>query len=297
MSFAPVSSIALGESDAPSGGSSHVAGRLDGERILVPLTATEAPAVVDQVRVAAALARPTGASLLVVDPFAGSRRPPATYRHDPGDGEEALLDWAIDRTTPAGSRSVGGVLSTRRLVAGVLDAIETNDVDTLVVAGDATRRVLGRDPAEYLATRADCEVVRVNGRPGFEPVPSILLAVAGGPHSGTAADVARRIAIDCDAWVDVLHVVPEDATPGRRETAEAWAEAARDRVARPDSTATWILEESDAAEAIAEQSSYYGLTVIGAPTKGRLRRFVSGSTSRSIRDAASSVVLSVRSGK
>lgn len=295
MSFAPVPSITLGESDAPSGGSSAVSG-LDGERILVPLTASEAPVVVDQVRVAAALARPTDASLRVVDPFASGRKPAATYRHDPGDGEEALLDWTLDRTTAAGSRSVGGMLSTRRLVAGVLDAVETTDVETLVVAGDATARVLGRDPAEYLATRADCEVVRVNGRSGYEPVPSILLAVAGGPHSGTAADVARRMAIDCDAWVDVLHVVPGDADPDRRETAETWVEAAHDRVARPDSTATWILEADDAAEAIAEQSAYYDLTVIGAPTTGRLRRFVSGSTSRSIRDAASSVVLSVRSG-
>lgn len=92
-----------------------------------------------------------------------------------------------------------------------------------------------------------------------------------------------------------VHVVDEDASDHRREMVDAYLKAAYRRIARPETTTTWVLEAADATETIIEQSAYYGLTVIGAPTRSRLRRFVSGSTNRSIRNNARSVILSAQS--
>lgn len=109
-----------------------------------------------------------------------------------------------------------------------------------------------------------------------------------------AAD-AQSIAADANAWIDVLHVVDEDAADRRRDEAAELVEDIYRRIARPETTTTWVLEAPDMVEAIAEQSRYYELTILGAPTKSRLRQFVSGSTNRSVRANARSVVLSARS--
>jgi nucleotide-binding universal stress UspA family protein len=275
----------------------HVTGRFDGEHVLVPLVTSAVPAVTDQLRVAASLARSTEGMLHVDDPTA-SGRTPAVYGPDLTPEEErGLLDRAVRDVSSAGSRAEPGLLSACRLVNGVLGAIERNDVDTVVVPGTSTTGVVRREVTERLALRAECDVITVNGQYGYDRVPSLLLAVAGGPHSKLATDIARRIAVDFDAWVDVLHVVESDAPDRRRKRAETRVETASARIARPERTTTWVLEAPDAAEAIIEQSAYYGLTVIGAPTKGRLRQFIAGSTNRTIRNDARSVIISTRNGR
>lgn len=293
MSFAPASGLLAEVSDGPAG-APRISGRFEGDRILVPLLSPEVPAVTDQLRVAASLARTADASLHAVDPVATPDRAPREYGSPPTtDDERELVDWAVENASSSASAG-GGFLHARRLVNDILATIERNDVDTLVVPSESGTGLLRPELSERLALRADCDVVTVNGRSGYEGVPSILLAVSGGPHSGLAVDVAQRIAVDCDAWIDVLHVVDESPTTNQQRRAEAYVEAAAGRIDRPESTATWVLEAADAAEAIIEQSGYYDLTVVGAPTKGRLRRFIAGSTNRTIRDNARSVVLSAR---
>jgi len=257
-----------------------------GTEVVVPLLAAEEPVLVDQIRVGAALARERDAPLRVVAPGApgvGARRREVT-----SGAEASLLEWAVERRARTPARAGGGLLPGGGF--GV-----DGGVDTLVLPGDGgglRRRLLDR-----LALRTGCDVVTVNGRHGFDRPPSMLLAVAGGPHSAVAAETARRIAADCDAWVDVLHVLPPDAPSGRRERARAVVEAACRRIDRPATTSPWLLEAGDVADAIVEQSRYYELTVVGAPTKGRLRQLVFGSTERSVAANARSVVLSARAGE
>ena len=273
-----------------------IAGELDGERVLVPLLTTDAPVVTDQITVATTLARTTGATLQVLNPLSVARQPTVEFRREvTREDEGELLTWALDQTSELAAR-IGGVAAGRRLVKRVLGAASTHDADTLVVPGESPGGLLGADATERIATGADCDVVVVNGQSGYEDVASVLLPVAGGPHSGLAADVAQRVAEDCDAWIDVLHVVDPEATDRRRERAEAYVDAAYRRIARPETTSTWVLEADDPAAAIVEQSNYYGLTVVGAPTRSRLSRFVYGSTTQSIRSNANSVVLSTRNG-
>lgn len=272
----------------------QIPGQFDGDHVLVPLLTSDVPVVADQLRVAATLARMTDASLRIINPITALNRTPEEYRREiTAEDEQELVDWAVDQVST--SRGDGGFLSTPGLVRHIRRTVAANDIDTLVVPGKSSTGLLRRGITERLATHANCDVITVNGQAGYDEMASILLPIAGGPHSGLAADVAQRIAATCDAWIDILHVVDEEASDHQREIVDAYLEAAYRRIARPETTTTWVLEAADATDAIIEQSAYYGLTVIGAPTKGRLRQFVSGSTNRSIRKNARSVILSARS--
>jgi len=277
--------------DAPAS-TSQVAGGLSDDCVLVPLLSPSEPAVADQLRVAASLSRSSGARVCVVDPTTGT---PTAYGPGlPSDAESELIDHAVQSAPGAGQPAV---FRTHTLLNGVLTAIGTANVEALVVPSGSDTGFLRQNLVERLALRAACDVVTVNGQRSYHDARSILLAVTGGPHSGPAADVTRRIATDTDAWIDILHVVPPRADDRRRERAAECVDDVYERVGRPERTTTWVLEADSPADAIVEQSEYYGLTVLGAPTKGRLREFIAGSTNRTIRHGARSAVISVRTDR
>jgi len=285
--------LLTGASETP-GSIPTIEGRFDGNHILVPLLTREIPPVLDQLKIATTLARARNASLTIINPVPVPERTPV-HGHEVTDSDDrALLEWAFERTDDTLPHVNGDVLHTRDIVNGVLHAVRARDVDTLVVPSGARTGRLRKEVTERIAAHTAADVVVVNGRAGFEPPPSILLPVAGGPHSGLAADVATTIATDCNAWIDILHVIDGDAPPEKREQAESLVDDVYRRIARPESTTTWVHETTDTAEAIVEQSRYYGLAIIGAPTKGRLRQLIFGSTNTAVRKNAASVVLSVR---
>lgn len=272
--------------------SAAIEGRFDGTRLLAPLLTSDVPTLTDQLETAKLLAGSTDASLYITNPVRLPEQISPELHSETGSGADVeLLNWAVEQASTPSNQVHGGVYS-RRIVTDVLQTISTNDIDTVVLPGTSPRSLLRGEATERIAVHADCDVVVVNGKPGIESVPSVLLPVAGGPHSKLAADLARRIATNSDAWIDVLHVVPENAPVPRREQAETYVETAAQRIARPDTTSTRILEADDPTAAIVDQSRYYPVTVIGAPTKGRLRRLIFGSTNRTIRSDAKSVVLS-----
>ncbi|WP_418286573.1 universal stress protein [Halorubrum sp. DTA46] len=157
-------------------------------------------------------------------------------------------------------------------------------------------------------------------------VSSILVAVGPGPHSGATVDLARRVADATDAWLELFHVVPSDAaiaddrpdsenaeapsgssdpgdsadTAGRTSPSalgevssdeytvagESLLSSARDRLGDFDRVDSWLVEDRTAAGAIVEQSPYYDLVVVGAPTTGTVGRFVFGSTTDTVVDDA-----------
>jgi len=292
MSFAQASTL-LSRSRRASENVTHSAGRRDRNHILAPLLTPDESAVADQLHVAAALARTTDASLHVVSPSAVPEEMSVEHRQDvTTDHEQALVEWGLEQVSTRPPQIEEQVLNPRGLSDGIRYITGANNIDTLVVTGDSMDGRLRRSLPERIALRADCDIVTVNGRYGHEQVPSILLAVAGGPHSGLATDIAQYIATDCDSWIDILYVADEDASEHQRQRAESYLETAFQRIERPESTTTWVLEARDAATAIIEQSAYYELTVLGSPSKGRLQRFISGSTSKTIRDNAESAVLS-----
>jgi nucleotide-binding universal stress UspA family protein len=287
MSLASLGRALLARDGASAVREPRLSGAFDGEHVLVPLLPPGPPAVSDQVGVAATLARASDAALSLVNPIGN------VESADEVESEAALLEWARDRAEEFPDAGGGDFVYTRDVVGGLLGTVRRADVDTLVLPSTGGGR-LRSGITRQIAANVDCDVVVVNGERGYDEVASMLLPVAGGPHSGLAADIARSIAADCDAWIDVLHVLPADASERRRETARSVLDRTRRRIARPETTTTWLLEADDVAGAIVDQSRYYELTVLGAPTKGRLRRLLRGSTNRSVRTDAQSVVLSAR---
>ena len=276
----------------------HLAGQLEGTHILAPILEADEQTISDQVTVATMLARSIDASLLVTHPLTFREQPLERHRREIEAGDEdELIGWALDATDTDVGTAQGSVRCGRALVKRVLRAITSHDIDTVVLPGGSSRGILRRDAAEQIATQAECDVVIVNGQPGFEDVASILLPIAGGPHSGLATDIAKGVAENHDAWIDLLHIVERDPPEYKRQAAEQYLAAARERLGGFATCDTWILEANDVAEAIIEQSDYYPLTVLEAPTKGRLRQFVFGSTTQDIRADAQSVVLLGRNNR
>ncbi|MGM0592588.1 MAG: universal stress protein [Halobacteriota archaeon] len=132
----------------------------------------------------------------------------------------------------------------------------------------------------------DADAIVSNGRGDLTDVASILVPVAAGPHSGVAIDVARSVAVRKNAWIELLHVVPEVPTPEQRRTGERLLREARNRLGEFDRVDEWLLAADDTATAIVEQSAYYDVVVMGGPTKSRLRQFISGSTPDAVSETA-----------
>lgn len=295
MSFASFRGGLLGTDSPLPSEPPRLKGRFDGEHILVPLLTPAVPAITDQIKVATTLTRVTDASLSVISPLSAPEQTPEELHDEVVDSDdEALLEWAVNHASKSAAQVDSGFLYTRDVIKGVLRTVRTNDVDTLVLPSETHGGRLRKGITERIAAHAECDVVVVNGKAGYDKVASMLLPIAGGRHSGLAADLAQCIAADCDAWIDILHVIKEGASDRKRKTAEKLVEDVYHRIACPETTTTWVLEAADVAQAIVDQSRYYGLTVMGAPTKGRLRQFIHGSTNRSVRANAGSVVLSAR---
>lgn len=274
-----------------------IAGHLESARILAPVLTTDARAVVDQLGVATTLARQRDAALVALA-FHGNP-PQSVTEHRAtveAETETELVEW-VETTMGLSEGSVRPPSAGRDSIRRVRRAIDRHEIDTVVVAATASAGLFQQPLSEQLADKVACDVVTVNGQPGFRQVPSILLPVAGGPHSGLAADVAATIAAAHGAWIDILHVVPPDASPRHRAAADDYVQAAYHRIGRPEATTTWTLDAEAVAETIIEQSRYYDLTVMGAPTSGRLHQLVYGSTTRTVRADARSVVLSVRNNR
>jgi len=161
------------------------------------------------------------------------------------------------------------------------------------------------DAASDVAAAAD---VTLNGADRAERpdrVSSVLVAVGPGPHSGATVDVAREIAAATGAWLELFHVVPSDAAladAGPDDDATGTAadapsdagdtdyaaagerllDAAESRLGGFDRADRWLVEDRTAAGAVVEQSPYYDLVVVGAPTTGTVGRFVFGSTTDTV---------------
>ncbi|WP_170093908.1 universal stress protein [Halomicrobium sp. HM KBTZ05] len=146
---------------------------------------------------------------------------------------------------------------------------------------------LANDVPNRISDRVETDAVTVE-RTRDDRVSSILVPFAGGPHSGLAVAIAGAIARSTDAVVELFHVTEDDGTDA---SVDELFEQARERL--PDGVAvdTWHLDRPDVADAIIEQSAHYDLTIVGEPSRGRLKRFLFGSVTDTVRSDSSNTVL------
>lgn len=206
-------------------------------------------------------------------------------------------DAGRDDSVPEGVTSAT-VTGRGRTVADALEAaVDGSDVDTIVLGngrGVALADLLRGETTARIASRTGSNVFVVTDSPGTEAVSSILVPVGGGPYSALALSLAAVLARAYDAWIDVYHVTEPDPSADARRRAEEYVESCADRLGDFESVDTWVQEAPDVSEAIIEQTQYYDLTVLGSPTKNRLKRFLFGSTTDDVATAAENTVVTVR---
>lgn len=139
-----------------------------------------------------------------------------------------------------------------------------------------------RGLTDRIVANAPTDAVVASGRGDLSELASILVPVAGGPHSGLAVEVACALAEHTDAWVELFTVIPENPTADERTAGAEHLARARQSADGFENLDTWLYEDDDPAMAIAEQSEYYDAVVMGAPTKGRISRTIFGSTADSV---------------
>ncbi|MFH5801887.1 universal stress protein [Haladaptatus sp. CMAA 1911] len=171
----------------------------------------------------------------------------------------------------------------------IRSAVTEHGIGTVVVDDSQHPNGLGvfwRTPAEKIVERVSCDAVLTNGREIRPTISSVLVPVSSGNHSSLAVTVGHTLAREHNAWTDILHVIPPNASSRRRARAEQYVSAAVDQLDDANQVNTWVLEADDATEAIAEQADYYDITVLGRSGKSRFSRLIFGSKTTDIYTAS-----------
>lgn len=135
-----------------------------------------------------------------------------------------------------------------------------------------------------------CDVITVSRISHLESIDSILVPIAAGPHSGLAIDIALSLARQNNADVELVHVEDSSASPEVRigdRILTKGMERARDF----DGVTRTLLESESVSQEIARYTHEYDITVMGAPRKGLLKQFVSGTIPSEVSAKAKGTVL------
>lgn len=251
-------------------------------RLLYPILDSKSNTIV---HLAADLATATGAELFVgLLETCGETSPYDTSR------EAATIAFQTDADGSIGIDVTARSLTGTSPLEAIVTEATTMDVDAIIL-NDISERLEAQ-----LSRRLGCDTITVNEQAPLESVASILVPIAGGPHSGPAVAVASALAGANDAWLELVHILEESDPAATRERAATVLTEGSARV--PDSVEvdTRVIEGRDVAEEIVGESNYHDVTIIGAPRKGRLRRMIFGSTAGAVRDRAPNTVLMVRGG-
>ncbi|MDX1748547.1 MAG: universal stress protein, partial [Halobacteriales archaeon] len=176
-----------------------------------------------------------------------------------------------------------------------LNTIEQYDAESVIVGWRGRRPGRGGivfgSTVDDVVKNAKCDVYveKIGARAG-EPIESILLPTAGGPHAELAAATAQAIARATDAVLQLVYVIPEDPTPADRQRAENLiAEAMADL--QPSRVETKIIESDDVVEGIVEESRNHDITIIGATRTGLLKRILFGAIPEAVGQRVGTTVI------
>jgi nucleotide-binding universal stress UspA family protein len=269
----------------PTAASSIAEAAAEPSQILVSLTPNHSQPSID---IGLALAEGADADLVFLSPAVFPVQTPRYLAENELAEYRQVLKCAVQT---AERRGFDGSVTAEVRIGRNHNRIVTNAVNVydsdIIVLGVSSRSgrltQLRGTRAERIAARTKCDVVSVAARTSPKNVASILVPVAGGPHSGLAVDMARTLQQAYDAWVDILHVVDTEAAQAEHDRAKDYVMAGLDRLDAYETASPWILEAPDVTAAIVEQTAYYDLTVLGAPRTQSLKRLVFGSITDDVR--------------
>lgn len=177
--------------------------------------------------------------------------------------------------------------------SGLLDSFVDSRSITATVVDRAEEGLFSRGRDETTVAKG-CHNIVGTRMDAFDSPASVLVPVAKGPHSGLATRVAEAIARAFDCWIELFHVVPEAATEREEADADRHLDACAYRLDDDVDVDYHVVRGSDPADEIIEHSQYHDVTVLGAPEKGKLRRFLFGYTTVDVkRDPETGPILTV----
>ncbi|MFH5798024.1 universal stress protein [Haladaptatus sp. CMAA 1911] len=285
-------------------------------RILVPILDSDADEreehdVERLLRAAAALARTRDGEVHLVNVVLFPEQTPLSHVAEESQVESARDDVTrlLDRTAEEGVERVSGgsVCLAHSETRALLHLLDERGYDAAFLGTRDTssqrRRLFRGDTVERLLADAACDVYveRFGVEPYVEELGSatdrmerLLLAVADSPHSDLAGEMARALALDTPARIDVVHCVPTDATEPAIEAAIGLVEGVARDLRDVAETGTTIVRTESAPEEVIHRSNNYDLTLLGAPREGLLQQFIYGSLPERVRLGSKNTVLMAR---
>lgn len=245
----------------------------DEQRILVPFH--EAVNRRDASLLGASVTFGTDGELYVLHTVEGER----------GESPDAVREESGLQLDVEAEFSVPVTQEERAFSPGVLSSFVGTYSITATVVDRAESRFFSRGRDEKSVVDG-CHTVVGTRMDEFDAPASILVPVAKGPHSGLASRIAEAVARAYGSWMELFHVVPADASSERVADARDLLEAYEYRLGDDVAVDRHVSRAADSAREIVDHADYHDLTVLGAPEKGRLRRFLFGSTTDAVTDGA-----------
>ncbi|WP_114577039.1 universal stress protein [Saliphagus sp. LR7] len=216
------------------------------------------------------------------------------------ESEEAVVTDARDLAAEAGVPATGRLRFGRDVAGGVVSVAEREEVEAILVGwrGRPRRRevVLGSYIDEILS-EAPCDVLVKRIDRASDAVDSILVPVAGGPHTEYAAEVAGSIAREHGARVELVTVVGDEDEERMAEARELLTQTSA-ALGAVESVEETVLV-GDVVSEIVERGRERGhdVTVLGATRGGFLRRVLVGDVPEAIARESEGAVIMARRGR
>ncbi|WP_440765820.1 universal stress protein [Natronorubrum sp. DTA7] len=223
------------------------------------------------------------------------------------DGRRYLLEDHVEDTLAEAAARVESreipvdtrIRLARGVSTGIVGAVDKHDVEAILLGwrGRPPRQgvILGSHVDRVLRD-ADCDVlVQRIKTPRPDAVDSVLVPIAGGPHSGFAAETAASIARRNDASVTLLHLLESDDPDRSGEDAQALLADAAAEFDDEQSVERALVESDTVAGTITDWTSRHDVTVLGVSRGGLVQRTLLGTVSEAVgRHAAGTVILAKR---
>lgn len=240
-----------------------------------------------------------GADLVLAAPVTkGNHSSEGTTIDRLGANEQvAKLVWQAKKTCrgdPSIERVVRVGEDRERILEEIVDAVSVSTVIAEYHPRSGVQSLRQFDGTSGTIAAGECDAMTVTGIEYLDSIDSVLVPIAGGPHSGMAIDVGLALARSNDASLELLHVHgPADEA---REEGELILERGMDRVGDYENADATLQESTDIQGTILDHTSTADVTVLGAPQEGLLRRFVFGTVPEEVVERADRTILTAHRG-
>lgn len=251
--------------------------------------------------VATSLARVLDVPLVVLQPGRVAPMTPLKVPREELENYQTTVEEEIDaiqRSDP--DLSVSGTVRVGHEMNRIIAEAAADCSASAVVVPDLAfaSRFTRSGTAGRLADQVACDVVSVGGAGQLQNPRSILVPITDGPHFSSTIATATVLALATDAWLEVLHIIPEDPTEIRRNSGETllhdagvWADAITAMADTTIDVDSQLLESESVVKTILKQAVYHDAMVIGGSRKGRFERIIRGSRAGDIGTSAEVPVL------